>query len=327
MALSSRIHGISQRGELPDQLSVHCWGVAGNVFTSTDPTGGAGAWSEAHIGEASTINKVSCPTAAFCVALSGSNLFLSTNPTGGAGAWSKTELNGGTYLAGLSCASASLCVGVDGGSSAFTSSNPLGGAETWHSQFIDPNTNDGQVLIDVVCSSETLCAATDWQGDVILGTPAPSHTLTISKAGSGAGTVTSAPAGINCGVACNSEFPVGATIALTATPQPGSTFAGWSGGGCSGIGTCELTLTSDTNSRRPSTRNRHPGEEANRLAGAVGRQGGAGVPGVAAPLEGAALPLTVVPLRPEGWRGGCRWSRGARQCTARPAASAPVSSN
>jgi hypothetical protein len=34
-------------------------------------------------------------------------------------------------------------------------------------------------------------------------------------------------------------------VTLTATPTEGSTFAGWSGGGCSGTGTCQLTLSSD----------------------------------------------------------------------------------
>ena len=33
---------------------------------------------------------------------------------------------------------------------------------------------------------------------------------------------------------------------LTATADPGSTFAGWSGGGCSGTATCTVTMNSDT---------------------------------------------------------------------------------
>jgi hypothetical protein len=35
-------------------------------------------------------------------------------------------------------------------------------------------------------------------------------------------------------------------VTLTASPDLGSTFAGWSGeGGCSGIGTCQITMTAD----------------------------------------------------------------------------------
>ena len=70
------------------------------------------------------------------------------------------------------------------------------------------------------------------------------HTLTISKSGSGSGTVTSSPSGIDCGATCSHAFDEGTPIALTATPVGGSTFAGWSGG-CSGTGTCELSLASD----------------------------------------------------------------------------------
>src|SRR5262249_10610824 len=68
--------------------------------------------------------------------------------------------------------------------------------------------------------------------------------LSITKAGSG--TVTSGPAGINCGVSCSSLFPSGATITLTATAASGSSFtAGWSGAGCSGTGTCMVTMNDD----------------------------------------------------------------------------------
>jgi endo-1,4-beta-xylanase len=66
--------------------------------------------------------------------------------------------------------------------------------------------------------------------------------LTVTKAGSGSGTVSSAPSGINCGSTCSAGFASGATVTLTATPASGSTFAGWSGS-CSGTGTCALSMT------------------------------------------------------------------------------------
>ncbi|MBK7660150.1 MAG: fibronectin type III domain-containing protein [Betaproteobacteria bacterium] len=68
--------------------------------------------------------------------------------------------------------------------------------------------------------------------------------LTVSKSGTGAGTVTSSPAGINCGAACLANFNAGASVALTATASSGSVFSGWSGGGCSGTGTCNVTMNS-----------------------------------------------------------------------------------
>jgi YD repeat-containing protein len=53
--------------------------------------------------------------------------------------------------------------------------------------------------------------------------------LTVTKGGSGSGTVTSEPAGITCGPTCVGAFAVGSVVMLTATPGTGSTFAGWSG--------------------------------------------------------------------------------------------------
>ncbi len=55
------------------------------------------------------------------------------------------------------------------------------------------------------------------------------HTLTVTKTGTGTGTLTSSPAGINCGGDCNEIYNDGTAVTLTATPDAGSTFAGWSG--------------------------------------------------------------------------------------------------
>ena len=70
--------------------------------------------------------------------------------------------------------------------------------------------------------------------------------LSVSKAGNGAGTVTSTPAGIACGATCTAPFNAGSTITLGAVPSTGSTFTGWSGGGCSGTGSCTVTLAAST---------------------------------------------------------------------------------
>ena len=71
-------------------------------------------------------------------------------------------------------------------------------------------------------------------------------TLAIGAAGNGTGTVTSSPAGINCGPDCAETYPNGASVTITATPAGGSIFAGWSGGGCTGKDPCSLTLAADT---------------------------------------------------------------------------------
>lgn len=68
------------------------------------------------------------------------------------------------------------------------------------------------------------------------------YLLAVSKNGTGDGTVSSSPAGINCAVDCNTMFDAGTLVTLTATPDANSTFTGWSGAGCSGTGTCVATM-------------------------------------------------------------------------------------
>jgi hypothetical protein len=88
----------------------------------------------------------------------------------------------------------------------------------------------------------TLSAATTVTATFTLQT----FTLTVSKAGTGSGTVTGSPAGITCGTTCSAAFASGTAVTLTATPATGSTFSGWSGGGCSGTGACTVTLSAAT---------------------------------------------------------------------------------
>jgi hypothetical protein len=71
-----------------------------------------------------------------------------------------------------------------------------------------------------------------------------SHTLSVSKTGTGSGTVTSSPVGISCGASCSAVFMTGSSVTLTAAPASGSTFVGW-GGICAGTGSCSVTLDID----------------------------------------------------------------------------------
>jgi hypothetical protein len=73
--------------------------------------------------------------------------------------------------------------------------------------------------------------------------------LTVNKNGSGTGTVTSSPAGINCGATCttdNGSYDYNTDVTLTATPATGSQFAGWTGCTTSTGTTCHVTVTQAT---------------------------------------------------------------------------------
>lgn len=72
------------------------------------------------------------------------------------------------------------------------------------------------------------------------------YRLTTIKDGTGSGTITSSPASIDCGTDCTKTYIGGTPVTLTATPAVGSVFTGWSGGGCSGTGTCIVTMNADT---------------------------------------------------------------------------------
>jgi hypothetical protein len=67
------------------------------------------------------------------------------------------------------------------------------------------------------------------------------YTLTVLSAGSGVGTVTSNPIGINCGTSCSHDYVSDALVALTAAAAANNTFIGW-GGDCTGTGTCVVTM-------------------------------------------------------------------------------------
>ena len=68
------------------------------------------------------------------------------------------------------------------------------------------------------------------------------YSLTVSKAGTGSGTVTSSPAGISCGSDCSQTYNYNTSVTLTAAPSTSSTFTGWSGA-CTGTGSCIVTMT------------------------------------------------------------------------------------
>jgi len=112
----------------------------------------------------------------------------------------------------------------------------------------DAATDPSASLESVSCASAGNCTAVGYYYDnsshahgLLVSTL---RRLTILKAGSGRGSVTSSPAGINCGTRCSHGFASGRLVTLTSTPARRSWFAGWSGA-CSGRGACRVKMTTE----------------------------------------------------------------------------------
>jgi hypothetical protein len=152
----------------------------GLIYASTNPTGGAEAWSIADlsaIGPNLHMYGISCPSPSFCAVAAGDGRILtSTDPTGGAAAWSLTQLEGPLELRGVSCTSPALCVVVgDNGDNIrpeltdegeiLTSTNPLGGV--WQRAQM-PGTPGN--LYGVACPSPGLCVTGNTLGNLLVST-------------------------------------------------------------------------------------------------------------------------------------------------------------
>ena len=97
------------------------------------------------------------------------------------------------------------------------------------------------------CSGTGTCQVTMTEATNVTATFAVvTHNLSVTRAGTGSGSVASSPAGITCGATCSAAYAHGTVVTLTATPAAGSTFTGWSGA-CSGTGTCQVTMTEARN--------------------------------------------------------------------------------
>lgn len=95
------------------------------------------------------------------------------------------------------------------------------------SGYVETNDSNGQANADAV--------------RFVPATGAASAKLTVSKAGSGGGRVTTVPAGVDCGADCTEDFALNTFVQVTATPDPGSVFFEW-GGPCGGNGACSINM-------------------------------------------------------------------------------------
>jgi hypothetical protein len=151
-------------------------GAFGDAVSSTDPTGGFGAWQPSGPLDLDGLLAVSCASPTLCVTGDDEGSILtSTAPTLGAGGWSKPLLidpvqsPNQTFrgLTGVACPSALLCVVVDQFGSVLTSTHPTGGAAAWSPA---SDIDAGNALAGVSCSSRRLCVAVDHQGNEVTST-------------------------------------------------------------------------------------------------------------------------------------------------------------
>lgn len=96
------------------------------------------------------------------------------------------------------------------------------------------------------CSSASTCTVTmdSYHAVVATFTSIGPFAIKVNKGGTGSGTVTSSPAGINCGGVCSSTFSYLASVTFSALASSGSAFVGWANAGCSGTTTCVVLSTS-----------------------------------------------------------------------------------
>ena len=163
------------------------------------------------------------------------------------------------------------------------------------------------------CSGTGACQLTmgaDKQATATFNPPPPPRTLTVQTQGTGTGTVTGP--GINCPGDCTETYADGQQVTLTATPDSGSSFGGWTGD-CSGTGACQLTMGAD----KQATATFNPPPPPRTLT--VQTQGtGSGTvtgPGINCPgdctetyADGQQVSLTAAPDSGSsfgGWTGDC----------------------
>lgn len=149
-------------------------GYEGSAYVSTDPTGGAKAWSVSDVrvgGGAPHLTAVSCPSTTLCVAVSGGygaaagRIYTSSDPA--AGDWEVAQLGGSPDLRGISCATPTLCVAVAKKGRIFVSDQPTGGASAWHER---PSPTSARDLQAVSCVVPALCLAGDEGGNLLTST-------------------------------------------------------------------------------------------------------------------------------------------------------------
>ena len=213
--------------------------------------------------------------------------------------------------AGISCTGATTCPAVFANGTSVTLTGTGSGFAGW----------SGGTGNAAGCTGTGPCTISNLSGNsgvTATFNPPPPVTLSVTKSGSGSGTVTSNPAGINCGSLCSAQFTGGTPVTMTATADAGSTFTGWSNGTgsvtCTGTGTCAATLNATSTvqatfvlnvtqfSVTPSTATANGGGGTVQCSAGGGSAGPCGSYNVGTAVTITASPNTVSNFT--GWSGG-----------------------
>lgn len=195
----------------------------GNVFSTTDPTGGPAAWRTTRLNVPSpfpgAINQLglialSCPNAGLCVGINVQGQILtSTNPASG-GDWGVIQGSQGGLVA-LSCPTADLCVAIASSGAVLYSTDP--GAGAWQT---GPQLPSG--IVGVSCPSSALCVAIGASGTVLTSTDPASASGTWNS------TAIETGSGLT-GVSCASESfcTVASSSSVYVSTQPTGGAQAW----------------------------------------------------------------------------------------------------
>lgn len=141
-----------------------------SVLTSTDPTGGAGAWTATPLDDSQQLNTVDCPSETLCIGVGyrsqEGTVVTSADPTGGADTWQPASVGVSGYLTRATCASDAFCLAGGSDGEVATTTDPTGGAAAWTAHAVDGYSG----LYELSCPSESLCVGADGAGKILSST-------------------------------------------------------------------------------------------------------------------------------------------------------------
>jgi hypothetical protein len=146
------------------------------LIASSDPAGGASAWSAYHPPFGNYLNGASCSPGGVCAAVDDAgNVLTSADPAAASPTWTSQDVDGTTSIQAVSCPGD--CVALDTFGHVLTSASPQA-AGSWT---VSPSSVDYNQAYVLACQAGGTCLAGDEIGRVLLGTrPA----LALPQAGS-----------------------------------------------------------------------------------------------------------------------------------------------